>query len=95
MGQVSCTVPAERDLTDIWLYIAEDNMEAADTFVDRVHSVFKKLADVPAMGRIRPELGVRVRSFGTGSYTILYLPVEGGIEVLRVVHGARDFDTLD
>ena len=53
MGQVSCTVPAERDLTDIWLYIAEDNMEAADTFVDRIHSVFNKTCRCPGDGAIQ------------------------------------------
>ena len=35
MGVVNYTVPAERDLIDIWLYIAEDNMEAADTLIDQ------------------------------------------------------------
>jgi toxin ParE1/3/4 len=52
------------------------------------------LAGAPAMGRARPELGDRVRSFVADRYVIFYRPLEqaAGIEVIRVLHGARDFD---
>jgi len=45
---------------------------------------------------IRSELsGVRSWTVtGFENYLIFYRPVEGGIEILRVVHGARDLENL-
>lgn len=42
------------------------------------------------MGRDRQELATTLRSFPTGNYVIFYYPVETGIEVARVLYGARD-----
>ena len=50
------------------------------------------LAGQPLMGRERPELAPNLRSFSVGSYVILYRPISEGIEVGRIIHGARDID---
>jgi len=42
------------------------------------------------MGRKVEELAPNLRSFPIGSYLIFYRPVEDGIELIRVLHGARD-----
>ena len=42
------------------------------------------------MGPRRPELGTELRSFAVARYVIYYRPIEGGIEVIRVLHSARD-----
>ena len=44
------------------------------------------------MGRARHELAVDLRSFPFGRYVIFYVPIEGGIDVVRVLHSARDVD---
>lgn len=46
------------------------------------------------MGRARDELAEGLRSFPTGQYIIFYQPVPGGIEIVRVLHGARDLDAI-
>jgi toxin ParE1/3/4 len=46
------------------------------------------------LGRSRPELASDLRSFPTGSYIIFYVPIETGIEIVRVVSGNRDIDAL-
>jgi len=94
VGNVTYTVPAERDLIDIWLYIAEDNLDAADRFIDRIYALCKKLAESTGMGRLRPDAGARVRSFGIGAYTIFYLPTDDGIEIQRVVNDSRNLKNL-
>ncbi len=48
----------------------------------------------PLMGRTRDELERGVRSFPFGRYVILYMPADAGIDVVRVLHGARDIDTV-
>ena len=45
---------------------------------------------MPLMGPARPELGRDLRSFPVGDYLLIYRPVKEGIELVRVVHGARN-----
>ena len=42
------------------------------------------------MGRARTELAADLRSLPAGSYIIFYRPVADGVEIIRVVHQARD-----
>jgi hypothetical protein len=46
------------------------------------------------MGRARDELAPRIRSFPFGRCLLFYLPIGDGIDVVRVLHGARDVDTV-
>jgi toxin ParE1/3/4 len=47
------------------------------------------LADNPAIGQARPDIAPRLRYFPTRNYLILYREMNGGVEIVRVVHGAR------
>ena len=44
----------------------------------------------PGAGQARSELMPNLRSFPVGRYLIFYRPIPDGIEVLRVLHGARN-----
>ena len=46
------------------------------------------------MGRARDELSANVRSFPFGRYVIFYAAIEDGIDVVRVLHSARDIDAV-
>jgi len=81
------------DLAEIWAYIAEDSPVHADAFAARIDRKFHALARRPGMGRARPELDKHLRSFVVGQHVIFYLPRSNGIEVVRVLHGARDIET--
>jgi toxin ParE1/3/4 len=85
---------ARRDLRAIRDYIARDNPEAARRVVTRLREVARLLASAPALGRRRPELGPGLRSFVADPYVLFYRPLTGGIELARVLHGARDIDAL-
>jgi len=85
---------AEADILAIWDYIADDNVDAADLWVDRLDEQFSLLATQPLMGRARDELARGVRSFPFGRYVIFYAPIDNGIDVIRVLHGSRDIDTV-
>ncbi len=55
---------AERDLEEIWSYVAEDASPAtADRLIDAIVDRFELLVEQPRMGRNRPEFGEGVRSF--------------------------------
>lgn len=64
----------------------------ADAFVDRLNRQFRLLAKEPMIGRARDELAPGLRSIPLGRYVIFYQPIDNGIEVVRVLHGARDAD---
>jgi toxin ParE1/3/4 len=46
------------------------------------------------MGREQDKLMVNLRSFVVKNYIIFYQPFEGGIEILRVLHGTRDVGSI-
>jgi len=46
------------------------------------------------MGKSRDELAAGLRSFPIGQYIIFYQPVPGGVDIVRVLHGARDLDAI-
>jgi toxin ParE1/3/4 len=94
MNQYQVSDAARSDLGEIWFYIAQDDPDAADKFIRAVVSRFPRLAEMPQLGRRREELLPRLRSFPVGRYVIFYRPLEKGVEIARVLHGARDFPPL-
>lgn len=87
---------ARQDLREIRDYIAKDNPVAARRVVTRVRDLARALAAAPALGRERPELGANLRSFVADRHVLFYRPLtaEAGIELVRVLHGARDLDAI-
>lgn len=81
---------ARIDIDGIWDYIAADSQAQADAFVDRLNVKFNALARRPGLGRMRDDLMPLLRSFPYGRYVIFYRAVAGGIEIIRVLHSARD-----
>jgi toxin ParE1/3/4 len=94
MNQYRVSETARSDLDEIWFYIAQDDPEAADKFMRALVSRFPLLASMPEMGQQREELAARLRSFPVGNYIIFYRPMENGVEISRVLHGARDLPPL-
>ncbi len=94
MTGFTLTARAEEDLIDIWTYIAADNPAAADRVLDRIEDVFSRVAANPQLGPARPDLADGLRYSVSGSYVVLFRQVGAAIEIVRVVHGARDLPNL-
>jgi toxin ParE1/3/4 len=92
MSRYRLTPRARRDLREIALHIAEDDPAAALRLAEKMLEHFRTLAKMPGMGRARAELGSGLRSFPVSPYLIFYREIETGVEVLRIIHGARDID---
>lgn len=90
MGLIRRTPSSRKDYRAIWYYVAEDNPAAADSLLRVFDSKLQLLSDFPHAGRRRDEVRRRLRSFPVGEYVIYYRPIRGGIQLIRVVHGARD-----
>jgi toxin ParE1/3/4 len=85
---------AESELEAIGDYIAKDSPANAERFIQRLTEKFVVLGRNPHIGRARPELRSDLRSFPYGAYLILYRIMEEGVEIVRVVHAARNLDDL-
>lgn len=94
MYQIVRTRQADIDLLDIWLYIARDNIERADRLLTQLDERCQILSQYPEAGKKRDELVKGVRSLTAGEYLIFYRIRESRIEILRILHGARDIERI-
>jgi toxin ParE1/3/4 len=94
MGIIVLSPRAQSDIAEIWDYIAEDSETRADDFIDVIDLKFQTLSNQPNMGRKRGELAEGLRSFPVGRYVIFYLPIPQGVQIVRVLHGSRDLETI-
>lgn len=62
----------------------------ADAWVDRLDVKLRVLATQPMLGGAREQLAPGLRSLPFGPYVIFYVPLPDGIDVVRVLHSARD-----
>lgn len=82
------------DLDKVWLFIAKDNVDAADRVADNLYRTFLMLARNPRIGLERDDLLARMRMHPHETYNIFYYPTEQGVEIYRVLHSARDITQI-
>jgi toxin ParE1/3/4 len=63
MPDIRRTAQAEEDLIDLWFYIAQDNLGAADRLLDEIEDKFSLLAANPQLGPARPDIAPNCRYF--------------------------------
>ena len=91
MNSFELTAAARADLLEIWEYIRADNLNAADKVLNSLHDAFVKLARYPMLGHVREDLAdSEHRFFPVYSYLIIYLAAAKPIQIIRVLHAARD-----
>ena len=85
---------ASRDLDDIFDYFAEFSVDAGERFVDDFNKKCRNLAAFPHIGRAYTEIESSLRGISLSGYIIFYRVNENSIEIVRVVSGYRDLDSL-
>jgi toxin ParE1/3/4 len=92
---------ADRDLDDQAAYLtSEASLEAALRFYDAASSTFAKLADMAGIGERWPSTNPRLTDIRVwridhfDKHLIFYRPVDDGIEIVRIIHAARDIDAV-
>lgn len=89
------TPAAEADLNDIITYIAENNSDAAERSVARFERAMQMLADNPEVGHLREDLAAEpLRFWAIYSYMIIYRPKTSPLQIIRILHGARDIKDI-
>lgn len=96
MTRVVWTQPARDDLREVRNHIAADSRRYARIVASRLVAAVGGLRSYPLMGRVVPELDrPTLRELIEGNYRIVYRVTPDAIEVLAVVHAARDFPPRD
>ena len=91
MSKYVLSPEADQDLDDIWEYIAQDDIEAADRWDAKLREAFQLLARNSRVGHTRKDLtDMSVLFWPVGAYLIIYRSLEVSIEILAVTQGARD-----
>ncbi len=92
---------ADQDLDDQAAYLAsEASLETALRFYDAAAVTFEQITRMPGMGELRkstdPRLaGLRLwRVQGFESHLIFYCPTDKSVEIVRVLHAARDISRI-
>lgn len=100
MGEIRKRPQVIRDLIYIATYIAENNIDSSDAFLRAAEETFKQLGQMPQLGKqcqfSDPRLQ-NVRQIGVKrfrKYLIFYQTTAMGVEIMRVIHGSRDIETV-
>lgn len=94
MLKVVRTPLAVRDLTAITDHIAAQNLTAALSFYDEVDRLLNLIASYPQMGELVENFAPGLRRCTMGDYLLFYRQSNEDVEVIRVLHGARQIDKL-
>ncbi len=94
MANYSISEEAIRDLDEISDYFASRSIEAGERFVKRFADKCKNLVKFPNIGRIYTEILPNLRGIPLDGYIILYQVVQKDVEIVRVVSGYRDLESL-
>lgn len=93
--KVRFSAEAKADLAQIAGYIGADDPERAISFIDQLEATCLSLADFPGRFPLLDRYEKSgVRQLVHGNYLIFYRVEDGGVMVLRVLHGARDYMAL-
>lgn len=95
MASIILLPAAEADPEEIWLSIALDKPRAADRQIQKILTRIERLRVFPEIGTIRLDLGLSIRLLVEPPYVIPYrFDAVSKIEIIRVLHGARDLPEL-
>jgi plasmid stabilization system protein ParE len=92
------TPRALNDLSEIWDYIAEDSISAANRVESAILSACNSLARHPLIGSKRIEITPLPVRFWTltrfPNFIVVYRPESKPLQIVTVLHGKRDLKAL-
>jgi antitoxin ParD1/3/4 len=84
------SIEADLDLDGIWEYIAADNIDAADRWIEKLFEAFEALGQTPGMGHRREDLtSYPVLFWPVGAYLVIYRSESRPIQIVAVTQGSR------
>lgn len=96
MKSIRITPKADHDIDECCAWINRSNPGAARRFLEAVEHTCNEIAQMPGIGSLRyAEVslirGIRMVAVeGFKQYLLFYLERENSIDIIRLLHGARD-----
>jgi len=85
----------QRDLNEIWEYIARESVDDANRILDEFDADCTRLAAFPGLGKIRTDFTDKpFRFWPFYSYFIIYRLETQPLEIVRVLSGYRNIADL-
>ncbi|MEH1765527.1 MAG: type II toxin-antitoxin system RelE/ParE family toxin [Nostoc sp.] len=94
MKQHIISPKASQDLSEIIDYFVRVNIDAGEDFINKFEKKCKYLANFPNMGRSYGNIKPDLRGIPLDNYIIIYRLINSGIEVVRVVSGYQNLESL-
>ena len=85
---------ASRDLNQIADYFLLRNIETGEKLFREFNKKCLNLANFPSIGRSYAHIKPLLRGLPLDGYVILYQVIDDGVEILRVVSGRQDLESL-
>ncbi len=95
MPGITLSPLAHQDLEDIFDLLESRRPHLSDRFAESFDRACKVYLGSPAIGAPREDLGRGLRCFTVWSYVAFYRATGHGLEIARILHGARDFPAID
>ncbi|MGM3307465.1 type II toxin-antitoxin system RelE/ParE family toxin [Anabaena sp. WFMT] len=94
MRYLRITATASRDLEAISEYFLEKSVDAGDRFVQTFNQKCQHLARFPYIGKSYARLRPGLRGLLMMDYIVFYQVLEDNVEILRVVSGYRNLQSV-
>jgi len=88
------------DLVSIYTYLYERSPAAAEKVLDGIERYVRSLLDTPGIGTLWNSPDPRLKGLRVAvvkpyrAYLVFFRATPGGIEVFRIIHGARELEPL-
>ncbi|QLE58042.1 type II toxin-antitoxin system RelE/ParE family toxin [Nostoc sp. TCL26-01] len=93
--KVFWTETAVNHLSSIYTYISQNSPQYAERLVERLTQRSEQIAQFPFSGRIVPEFETKqIREVIEGSYRIIYYIKSDQIDILAVLHGSQQIESM-
>jgi len=92
-GRYVLSPRAQGDIDDIWEYTLKRwGIGQAETYTRQIGRHIEAVAETPTIGRACPEVREGYYKYPTGSHLLFFRLIDGGIDVVRVLHKRMDLD---
>ena len=91
MHSIVQSAQAEQDLTDIWIYTAEEwNLAQADIYIEELVAGIERPSTHPELGYSREDIQAGYRSLNVSQHIAFYTVTEEEVLIVRVLHKSVD-----
>jgi toxin ParE1/3/4 len=92
-GRYVLSPRAQCDIEDIWEHTSKRwGFDQAEVYTRQLWQHIEAVARKPTIGRACPEVRAGYYKYPSGSHFLFYRLIDGGIDVVRILHERMDFD---